>query len=246
MTRQWAQLGLLAALTVLPVTSPGADLAVLQNGFSIRHERRQVVGFMTRLYIGPNDGGYVDVPSDQIDHFEKDLTPPPSLTTSWDSQSLREVVTAVGERHRIDPDLIDSMIHVESGFNPNAVSRKGAQGLMQLMPSTASRLGVADSFDPGANVDGGTRYLRQLLERYNFDLVKALAAYNAGPGRVEQYRGVPPYHETRAYVSRVIRDFNRKKLAEKKATTANRSKTKPPRPATAKQVPALDPTQASH
>jgi len=109
------------------------------------------------------------------------------------------------------------VIRAESGFNPRAVSSKGAQGLMQLMPRTASRLGVVNSFDPGDNLEGGTRYLRELLERYNFDLIKALAAYNAGPRRVEQYHGVPPYYETQAYVAGIIRDFNRKKLAERKA-----------------------------
>jgi len=93
---------------------------------------------------------------------------------------------------------------------------------MQLMPQTASQLGVANSFDPNANVEGGTKYLRELLERYNFDLVKALAAYNAGPQRVQQYHGVPPYYETRAYVARIVRDFNRKKLAQKKAAEAER------------------------
>jgi soluble lytic murein transglycosylase-like protein len=87
---------------------------------------------------------------------------------------------------------------------------------MQLMPQTASQLGVANPFDPKANVDGGTKYLRELIERYNFDLVKALAAYNAGPQRVEQYGGVPPYRETRAYVARIVRDFNKKKLAQQK------------------------------
>ena len=85
---------------------------------------------------------------------------------------------------------------------------------MQLMPQTASQLGVKNSFDPNANVEGGTKYLRELLEKYNFDVAKALAAYNAGPHRVEQYRGVPPYYETRAYIARIIRDFNRQKLAE--------------------------------
>jgi len=89
---------------------------------------------------------------------------------------------------------------------------------MQLMPGTASQLGVPNAFDPQANVEGGTKYLRELLERYNFDLVKALAAYNAGPLRVEQFGGVPPYYETRAYVARVVRDFNKKKAAEEKAT----------------------------
>jgi membrane-bound lytic murein transglycosylase MltF len=88
---------------------------------------------------------------------------------------------------------------------------------MQLMPQTASQLGVANSFDPNANVEGGTRYLRELLEKYNFDVVKALAAYNAGPKRVDQYHGVPPYYETHAYIARIIRDFNRQKLAENPA-----------------------------
>jgi soluble lytic murein transglycosylase-like protein len=87
------------------------------------------------------------------------------------------------------------------------------------MPQTASQLGVHNAFDPQANVEGGTRYLRELLERYDFDLIKALAAYNAGPQRVEQYGGVPPYYETKAYVARIVRDFNRKKLAEKSATS---------------------------
>jgi soluble lytic murein transglycosylase-like protein len=112
--------------------------------------------------------------------------------------------------------LISSVIHAESNFNARAVSPKGAQGLMQLMPKTASQLGVANPFDPQANVDGGTKYLRELIERYNFDLVKALAAYNAGPQRVAQYGGVPPYRETRAYVARIVRDFNKKKLAQQK------------------------------
>ena len=104
-----------------------------------------------------------------------------------------------GERAlRLDPDLVNSVIKAESGFNVRAVSPKGAQGLMQLMPGTASQLGVPNAFDPQANVEGGREYLRELLERYNFDLVKALAAYNAGPQRVEQYGGVPPYYETRA------------------------------------------------
>jgi soluble lytic murein transglycosylase-like protein len=91
---------------------------------------------------------------------------------------------------------------------------------MQLMPGTASQLGVPNAFDPQANVEGGTKYLRELLERYNFDLVKALAAYNAGPQRVEQFGGVPPYYETRAYVARIVRDFNKKKVAQQKAAAS--------------------------
>ena len=118
--------------------------------------------------------------------------------------------------------IVNSVIRAESGFKVRALSRKGAQGLMQLMPQTASTLGVNDGFNPQQNVDAGTRYLRELLERYNFDLIKALAAYNAGPARVEQYGGVPPYQETRAYVRRIVKDFNHKKAAQQKASPQQR------------------------
>ena len=111
------------------------------------------------------------------------------------------------------------MIRAESSNNPRAVSPKGAKGLMQLMPQTASALGVKDSFDPADNVDGGVRYLRDLLLQYNGDAAKALAAYNAGPHRVQQYGGVPPYRETHAYVARVINDYNRKKVAQMRKQT---------------------------
>ncbi len=107
---------------------------------------------------------------------------------------------------------------------------------MQLMPGTANKLGVADPFDPQANVEGGTAYLSQLLDQYHDDPIKALAAYNAGPHRVEQYHGVPPYMETRAYVARIVRDFNAKKRAQMKpqtgaAKTANNTKKKASKPA---------------
>src|SRR5579864_1176532 len=219
-----------------------ADQAVLRNGFSIRHQRREIIGSVTRLYLGADRNGYVDVPTADIDRIEQDLSTP---VAAPGSQPMNEVITAVSGRHHLDPDLINSVIHAESGFNPRAVSPKGAQGLMQLMPQTASRLGVVNSFDPGDNLEGGTRYLRELLERYNFDLIKALAAYNAGPQRVEQYHGVPPYYETQAYVARIIRDFNRKKLAERKSA-ALRTATYRKRPESpVKQAAVLDATQAS-
>ena len=143
------------------------------------------------------------------------------------------MINTISDQHHLDPDFISSVIHAESGFNPRAVSPKGAQGLMQLMPGTASKLGVTNSFDPRSNVEGGTRYLSELLERYNFDVIKALAAYNAGPHRVQQYGGVPPYYETRTYVARIVRDYNRKKIAERKAAaaTAKAARTKPATPA---------------
>jgi len=211
------QLALGLVLFALPAMA--SDLAVLHNGFSIRHERREVIGSITRLFVTPDGNSYVDVPTAAIDHFEKDLTPAPAAAPTTGA-TLREVVDNASSRHHLDPDLVTSVIRAESDFNPHAVSPKGAQGLMQLMPGTASRLGVENAFDPQDNVEAGARYLRTLIERYNFDLKKALAAYNAGPQRVSEYGGVPPYRETQAYVSKIIRDFNRKKLAERKAAAA--------------------------
>jgi membrane-bound lytic murein transglycosylase MltF len=224
----------------------GSELAVLHNGFSIRHEKSEIVGTVTRLYLGADRAGYVDIPTAEIERFEKDLAPPikvpVNVPVADQPQSLDQVINSIGDRHHIDPDLINSVIRAESGFKTRAVSPKGAQGLMQLMPKTASKLGVSNAFDPKANVEGGTRYLRELLERYNFDLVKALAAYNAGPHRVEQYRGVPPYYETRAYVANIIRDFNRKKRAQLKNSTASASPSKTSKSTTSAQKHSAVPT----
>ena len=206
-----------------------ADLAQLRNGFTIRHDHRQIVGDTTRLFLDANDTSYIDVPTAEIQGFEKDLSLPfvrdASPAKPQAVPDLTQVVKSASATYRLDPDLVNSVIHAESDFNTRAVSRKGAQGLMQLMPGTAGRLGVTNPFDPQANVTGGTRYLRELLERYNFDLVKALAAYNAGPMRVEQYRGVPPFRETRAYVAKIVREYNRKKIEQDKQ--AARAKTAP-------------------
>ncbi len=254
----WLQFGFIFGLAISPAVAFGSELAVLHNGFSIRHEKSEIVGTVTRLYLSADRTGYVDIPTSEIDRFEKDLAPPvlaPAIKVPVPErpQTLNEVIDTIGDRHHIDPDLINSVIHAESGFNARAVSPKGAQGLMQLMPHTASQLGVANAFDPKSNVEGGTRYLRELLERYNFDLVKALAAYNAGPHRVEQYRGVPPYYETRAYVASIIRDFNRKKRAQQKISPASKSKavTSQPQLASTKMHPEnsasqIEPLPGSH
>jgi len=223
----------LAAILVFAALPCLADeVAVLKNGFSITHHRREIVGDLTRLYITADGASFIDVPTVDIEHFEAAPDPPAApvqpfarasqRTASPANQKtavdLNQVVNEASGRYRLDPDFVNSVIKAESGFNVRAVSRKGAQGLMQLMPGTASQLGVSNAFDPQANVDGGTRYLRELLERYNFDMVKALAAYNAGPKRVEHFGGVPPYSETRAYVARIVRDFNKKKTAKEKST----------------------------
>jgi soluble lytic murein transglycosylase-like protein len=124
---------------------------------------------------------------------------------------LHEMLTRAGAAHHIDVDLLASVVHAESGGQVKAVSRTGARGLMQLMPGTASELGVKDAFVADQNVEGGTKYLDALLTRYHDNIALALAAYNAGPGAVDKFHGVPPFRETRAYVSRVIREFNRRK-----------------------------------
>ena len=117
---------------------------------------------------------------------------------------VRDLVRQVSVEHGLDPKLVDALVRVESGYDPGALSRKGAMGLMQLMPATASRLGVADPFDPEQNVRGGVREFARLLDRYRGNLQLALAAYNAGEGAVSHYRGIPPYKETRNYVSRIL------------------------------------------
>src|SRR6202521_4375128 len=265
------------ALLARPATA--AELAILRNGFSIRHEHRLVMGTNTRLFLAADDSSFTEVPTEEITGYEKDLTlpvplPPPAdahasisvpfgsakaeSANSWPAKSgstksgsakfapapaLNQVVNSASAAYHLDPDLVNSVIHAESGFNSRAVSPKGARGLMQLMPGTANQLGVNDAFDPQANVTGGSRYLRELLERYNFDLVKALAAYNAGPQRVEQYRGVPPFRETRAYVARIVHEYNTKKIAQEKIARREEAKqkqasTKPPARARASKAAA--------
>jgi hypothetical protein len=264
-----ASVGLLAR----PATA--ADLAILSNGFWIRHDHRAVMGATTRLYLSADNSSYIDEPTADITGYEKDLSvaspqiadsqvpagaPSEQLaktgpTTSASSKSnsskfvpavpLNDVVNSASAAYHLDPDLVNSVIHAESGFNAHAVSPKGARGLMQLMPDTANKLGVNDSFDSQANVDGGSRYLRELLERYNFDLVKALAAYNAGPQRVDQYRGVPPFRETRAYVARIVHEYNRKIIAQEKEAKKKQAAIST-KQASASTKQSSNPTQASN
>ena len=134
----------------------------------------------------------------------------PELTSSTPAQKISQqsvdaAIDAAAKRHNIDANLVRAMIQVESNFNPRAVSRKGAMGLMQLMPSTARQLNVKNPFDPNQNVDGGVRHLKLLLDNYGGDVQLTLAAYNAGAGAVARNRGVPPYAETRDYVKRITR-----------------------------------------
>ncbi|MGD0600994.1 MAG: lytic transglycosylase domain-containing protein [Terriglobales bacterium] len=277
---QAAALLFAVAVALLARPATAAELAILRNGFTIRHDHRLMMGTTTRLYLAADDSNFTDVPTEEITGYEKDLSlpvpvpvPPPAnarasiaapsapaksefaksgFAKSGPAKSapappLNEVVNIASAAYHLDPDLVNSVIHAESGFNAHAVSPKGARGLMQLMPGTASQLGVNDSFDPQANVTGGSRYLRELLERYDFDLVKALAAYNAGPDRVEQYRGVPPFRETRAYVARIVHEYNTKKTAQEKAAKQKAASARAPSKApnkAANKAPSKTPSRA--
>ena len=211
-------------LAIAGVSTFATEVAILRNGATIRHERHEVIDQMTRLYLSDAADNYVDIPRDQIVRFEQAeepiAQPQAPAQTPIQAQTLTparpatigDMVSAASSHNRVDPDLVISVMHAESNFNPRAISPKGAQGLMQLMPKTAASLGVSNAMDPVANVEGGTRYLSELLAQYNNDIIKALAAYNAGPERVDQYHGLPPYRETINYVSRIVRDFNSLKL----------------------------------
>jgi soluble lytic murein transglycosylase-like protein len=124
-------------------------------------------------------------------------------TATWTPTAVDSLVEEVSKRHNVDPNLVRAMIKVESNFNPRARSRKGAIGLMQLMPATARELKVANPYDPAQNLDGGVRHMKSLLENYNGDVALSLAAYNAGQGAVERHGGVPNYKETKAYVQKI-------------------------------------------
>jgi soluble lytic murein transglycosylase len=143
----------------------------------------------------PNDSRYV--PLDPAPPSGRGVRLAPAR---WEYDGL---IGLAARQHRVPPALVKAVIAAESKFDPRAVSRKGARGLMQLMPATAQSLGVTDSLRPDENVDGGVRYLRSMIERYG-DLPRALAAYNAGPDAVDHFGGVPPYRETRDYVKRVL------------------------------------------
>ena len=122
---------------------------------------------------------------------------------------FERIISETAARYDLDPDLIRAIIQIESGGIPDARSSKGAIGLMQLMPETSSNLAVSNPLDPRANIRGGTKYLSRLLERFRGNLVLALAAYNAGPGKVERYKGIPPYPETRRYVRNVLKQWQK-------------------------------------
>jgi hypothetical protein len=215
----------LAILAVSSMPSRAAELVTLTNGFVQRCNHHAQVQGRVRLYLSPGEDNYIEFPPAEVASFETVPDPPPSEPAASPAApaasspahltpaDLHEMLTQAGTAHNIDVDLLASVVKAESGGNARAVSRTGAQGLMQLMPGTASDLGVKDSFEPGQNVRGGSAYLDALLTRYHDNLSLALAAYNAGPAAVDKYHGIPPYSETQAYVARVIHEFNRRVIA---------------------------------
>ena len=145
----------------------------------------------------PNTGRFASMVQQQL-HGQSAAAP------GSPNAQIEGLVQANGASQGVDPDLVRAIMANESGFNPDATSTAGAQGLMQLMPETAASMGVTNSYDPTQNVAGGTRYLRSMLDRFGGDVTKAVAAYNAGPEAVEHYGGVPPYAETQSYVNNVL------------------------------------------
>ena len=218
---------LLAGVVAVPLRA--AEHITLRNGFDLICDHREAAGDHVRLYMTATGPNFMEVSSADIASSEfvalpaiKDPSPIPVTATPAPPPTpaeIHEMAAKAGAAHDLDVELLASVIRAESNGDVHAISRAGARGLMQLMPGTASKLGVADSFRADQNINGGTEYLNSLLERYHDNLALALAAYNAGPAAVDKYRGIPPYRETRLYVARIIHDFNRRKLEAARTTT---------------------------
>jgi soluble lytic murein transglycosylase-like protein len=199
------------------------ETAVLVSGARLHVDRHEREGGLVRLFTG---NGFIEMDATQVTGFEADETPVPAPAAASASTAIAapgtvpsppaaappatpgEMADAAADKYGLPRKLVRSVMRVESGFQPAAVSPKGAVGLMQLMPATARQLG-ADPQDPVQNVDAGARYLRELLEKYDGALWHALAAYNAGTGAVAKYHGIPPYGETINYINKVDQEYKK-------------------------------------
>ncbi len=204
---------LIFAVVLAAAAAPAAraDYIVLRSGIRLHVKSYEQTGGTMRLAI---EGGTVEVGAADVVTIEPEDVFKAAPAARAAAGPYGSLIHEAALKHGMDEALITSVIAVESNFNPHAVSRKQALGLMQLLPSTAARYRVADIFDPAQNINAGTQYLKELLEQYHGNLALALAAYNAGPERVVQFRGVPPFPETRAYLKRVATSMaNQKKNA---------------------------------
>lgn len=197
-----------------------AEYVVLRSMQRLHVTGYQLNGATYHLQL---QGGTADIPASEVTAIEPEdvFYPIPRVETS--KAPFRELIQAAAARYAIDPDLITSVIAAESNFDPQAVSRRNARGLMQLLPQTAARLGVRNIFDPAENINAGTQYLSELLKRYNNNLALTLAAYNAGPQTIQRYGRVPPFRETQTYIQRVGRSYAQRKSGAPNATSAKNS-----------------------
>jgi len=204
------------AFVCLVSASSGAELAVLSNGFSLRVDRHERDGNDFLLYTA---GGVTRLPVSEVTDFEPiaaPIVPTPAIVPETPKPAPvpatpQQLVERAAEKHGLPPEFVKAVARAESAFNPKAVSPKGAIGLMQLMPQTAAALNV-DPQDAEQNAEAGARLLKDLLLQYQNhpdQLRRALAAYNAGPGAVAKYNGVPPYRETRLYVDKIVGQYKR-------------------------------------
>lgn len=195
--------GLLLALS--GVTVARAEYIVLRTGARLSVTGYELLGDRYHLQL---KGGTADVAVEDVVAIEPEEIFEPLPEPLSPNTPFHDIIRAAGQRYGVDPDLIHCVIAVESNFNAAAVSIRNARGLMQLLPATARRMGVKNVFDPKENVDGGTRYLHEMLSRYHNNVTLALAAYNAGPEKVQRYGNrVPPYQETQRYIERIARGY---------------------------------------
>jgi soluble lytic murein transglycosylase-like protein len=187
--------------------SARAEIALLSSGLTMKLESHRVDG--DTVFLALAGGGEIGLPRSAVRGFVPDEVV--EEVSAPERGDLRALAARVAHRHGLDPDLVLAVVGVESAFRPEAVSPKGAQGLMQLMPETSAALGVPDALDPAANLDAGVRHLGALLTLYGGDVARALAAYNAGESAVARHGGIPPYRETRAYVRRVLERYRESK-----------------------------------
>lgn len=210
----------IAFFCALAVPLFAGENAILTSGLRLHVSHHEVSAGTVKLHTA---SGVIEVPESAVASFEAEeyVPPPPAgavlaeaavaqqAAPPMPAKTPKELVEDAAVKAGLPPAIVHSIARAESGYRQDAVSRKGAIGIMQLMPGTAAELS-ANPQDPKENADAGARYLRDLLIKYNGDVPKAVAAYNAGPGAVDKYKGVPPYAETRSYVNRVINDYKRR------------------------------------